>query len=99
MLENELIREAIGHMEKAAYTKEQLMAYDKFKIDSLTAAAMLNEAEEKGKKQGIEIGKEQGIEIGVIKTAVNFLNKGVPIETVCDATGLSKQQIEKLFLQ
>ena len=26
LLENELIREAVGHMEKAAYTKEQLMA-------------------------------------------------------------------------
>jgi len=105
LLENELIREAVRHMEKAAYTKEQLKAYDKFKIDSLTAAAMLNEAEKKGKEQGIELGKEQGIEIGKeqgekinqIKTIENGVKKGYAIEIIADITGLTTTEIIKII--
>ena len=105
LLENELIREAVRHMEKAAYTKEQLKAYDKFKIDSLTAAAMLNEAEKKGKEQGIELGKEQGIEIGKeqgekinqMKTIENGVKKGYAIEIIADITGLTTTEIIKII--
>ena len=35
LLEHEHIREAIGYVEKAAYTKAQLWTYDKWKIDTL----------------------------------------------------------------
>ena len=46
------------------------------------------EAEQKGLVNGLK----QGIE----KTATNFKNLGIDIETISKATGLSKEQIEKL---
>jgi len=72
-------------MEKAAYTKKQLMAYDKFKIDLLTEAAMLDEAEEKGEK------KNQ------MKTIENCVRKGFAIEIIADITGLSTTQVTKII--
>ena len=105
MLENELIREAVGYMERAGYTKEQLDAYYQWKIDSMTARGMLEEAEirgmEKGEAIGIEKGEAIGMEKGEVKKALiiakKLLNKGMSIEDVCDTTGLAKQQIEEVI--
>ena len=50
------------------------------------------EAEQKGLVNGLK----QGIEQNKIETATNFKNLGIDIETISKATGLSKEQIEKL---
>lgn len=41
---------------------------------------------------GEKIGKKRGI----IKTAKNMLDKGIDIETTCDVTGLSMNEIEDI---
>ena len=89
LLKHELIREAVGYMERAAYSKEQLQTYDKLKINMLTERGMIEDAME----EGIIKGKIEG----KIETAINLLKKGVSIEDVCDVTGLSKQQIAELI--
>ena len=50
------------------------------------------EAEQKGLVNGLK----QGIEQNKIETATNFKNLGIDIEIISKATGLSKEQIEKL---
>ena len=54
----------------------------------------------KGLKEGIEKGMEKGMERGSknksIEIAANFKNLGIDIETISKATGLSKEEIEKL---
>ena len=40
--------------------------------------------------------KQSGIEEGRTVTAANFKNLGIDIETISKATGLSKEEIEKL---
>jgi predicted transposase/invertase (TIGR01784 family) len=60
LLDNSFIREAIGYVEKAAYTKEELAWYDKWKIDLLTSASMLSNAEAIGLEKGEAIGLEKG---------------------------------------
>jgi len=92
LLENELTREAVGYTEISAYTKGQLFTYDKWKIDILTERAALDDALEEGLTKGIE----KGMEKGKIEVALKMRNKGIAIEEICDYTGLSKQQIEKL---
>jgi len=52
MLENEHIKEAVGYMEKAAYTKEQLDAYDRFKDAIMTERSAISDALEKGRAEG-----------------------------------------------
>jgi len=84
LLDNELTREAIGYMERAAYTKGQLDAYYKWKIDAMTERGILKDA----KKEGI---KEEKITI-----ALKMLQDGMAIENICKYTGLSRQEITKM---
>ena len=56
LLENELTREAVEYMKRAAYTKEELEVYDKCKIDIMTERSILNDA----KKEGLAEGKAEG---------------------------------------
>ena len=84
LLENELTREAVEYMEKAAYSKEQLATYDKWKIAAMTERSALKDAKIEGKIEG------------KIEVALNLLKEGVPIMVVSNATGLSIQQIEEL---
>ena len=39
---------------------------------------------------------EKGIEQGIKTTAVKFFEKGIPIELVCQVTGLSPEQIKQI---
>jgi predicted transposase/invertase (TIGR01784 family) len=83
LLDNELIREAVGYMEKAAYTKEQLETYDKWKIAAMTERSALKDAKIEGKIEE------------KIETALKMLADGMTVENVIKYTGLTKQQIEK----
>ena len=83
LLKNEHIREAVGYMERAAYTKEQLTAYDKWKVDLMTARSMLDDAETIGLEKGEAIGLEKGEAIGLEKGEAIGLEKG-------EAIGLEK---------
>jgi predicted transposase/invertase (TIGR01784 family) len=105
LLENDNTREAVGYMERAAYTKEQLFTYDKWKIDILTERSIIDDALRKGEAIGIEkgeaIGLEEGEAIGEQKKAVTValkaLEMGMSIEDASKLSGLSKEQIEELY--
>ena len=64
LLENELTREAIGYMERAAYTKEQLITYDEWKIAAMTGRGILKDAENKGLAEGLAKGEAEGLAKG-----------------------------------
>ena len=89
LLDNEYTREAVGYMAKAAYSKEQLEAYDKWKINVLTERGMIDDALEEGIMKGIIKGKIEGKQ----EIALSMLKDGMSVEIVCKYTGLSKQQI------
>ena len=87
LLKNELTREAIEYIARAAYSKEQLDEYDIRKIDAMTERSVLKDARKEGEiKRNIEI-------------ALKVLEMGMSIEEASHLTGLSKQQIEELVNQ
>ena len=55
---------------------------------------------DKGRKEGVEEGRKEGIEEGKhqkeIEIARNLKNQKYPIESIIKATGLTKEEIEKL---
>jgi predicted transposase YdaD len=67
----------------------------------------LKQGLEQGKKQGLKQGLEQGIKQGLeegkkqgelktkIETAKKLLKKGIDIEIISEATGLSKKELKK----
>ena len=79
-------------MEKAAYTKEQLEAYDKWKIAAMTERSALKDA----KKEGRIEGKIEGREEEKIEIATNLLKAGISIDIISNTTGLSIEQIKNL---
>jgi hypothetical protein len=48
------------------------------------------------KKEGVKIGEERGVRKEKIETAGRLLKRGVNIDIIADATGLSKKEIEEL---
>ena len=104
LLENKLTREAVGYMEKAAYTKEQLEAYDKWKIAAMTERSALKDAKREGLAEGRVEGRAEERAKGEVRLrereteiALNMLKNGVSIEIVSNSTGLSIQQIKEIL--
>ena len=54
------------------------------------------EGREEGLQAGIEKGREEGIEKRSREIAVNLLRINLPVQTICEATGLSAEEITKL---
>jgi predicted transposase/invertase (TIGR01784 family) len=92
LLDNDFTREAVEYMEKAAYSKGQLEAYDKWKIAAMTERSALKDAKREGKREGLEEGKKEE----KIATAKKALAMGMSMEDASTLTGLSEQQIEQL---
>ena len=85
------IREAIGYIREAAFSKEEKYAYDQNKIDVITARSMFITTEEAQAKGKIEGKIEEKLEI-----AKNLKNLGIPFEQISIATNLTKEEIEKI---
>jgi predicted transposase/invertase (TIGR01784 family) len=57
LMENELTCEAVGYMERAAYTKDQLAAYDKFRDAIMIERSIIGDATRKGEAIGLKKGE------------------------------------------
>jgi predicted transposase/invertase (TIGR01784 family) len=99
LLENELTHEAVDYMELAAFTKEQMEAYDNAKIGAMTEKAIMDDALEKGEAKGRAEGEAKGRAERNTEIARNLLAKGMSASDVSDVTGLPEQQIEDLIRQ
>jgi predicted transposase/invertase (TIGR01784 family) len=113
LLENELTCEAVGYMEKSAYTKDQLAAYDKWKIVAMTERSAINDALRKGKatgearglEKGKAIGEATGLEKGKVigeatgleKVTLNCKKANYSIDAIADITGLPVEQIIEIL--
>ena len=49
-----------------------------------------------GLQRGIEKGLEKGLKQGRKEIVTNMLHNGVSVQTICDCTGLSAEEITKL---
>ena len=97
LMENEYTREAVGYMEQAAYTKEQLDAYDKWKIDAMTERSILDDTLRKGRAEGREEGEAIGIEKERIQVTINGYNAGISIPTIAAITNLTVEQVTEIL--
>lgn len=51
---------------------------------------------EKGRKEGIEIGVTKGLKVGIHSVAKAMKEKGLPLLTIAEVTGLSEAEIKAL---
>jgi predicted transposase/invertase (TIGR01784 family) len=52
--------------------------------------------EKRGEERGEKRGEERGIAMKAIETAKNLLEMGIDVDMIAKATGLKKEQVEKL---
>jgi len=97
MLDNDELREAVSYVERGAYTKEQLEAYDKWKIDTLTARSMLSAAEAKGEARGEARGEAKGEANTHKKVIANAILAGYSLDVIATITGLTLEEVMKIM--
>jgi predicted transposase/invertase (TIGR01784 family) len=98
------LREAFEVANQMKWAKEELDAYDARGIYIQDERGRVEYAREEGKIEGIKIGEEKGIEKGIEKgkkakakeTAKKLLKMGIEIEKIAKATGLKREEIEKM---
>ena len=56
----------------------------------------LEYAKKKGREEGREEGLEKGLKQGRREIAVNLLRINLPIQTICEATGLTEEEVAGL---
>ena len=75
--------------------------YAKLKLSKneggINMCVVLQEAIERGKREGIEFGIREGIEREKREIASGMLRKNISIKDICELTGLSKQQVRALM--
>ena len=90
-LDDEDKKKYISNMQTARDTYNQLeYAKKKGREEGLQAGI------EKGREEGRMEGREEGIEKRSREIAVNLLRINLPVQTICEATGLSAEAITKL---
>ena len=85
LLENELTREAVSYAEKGAYTKGQLLTYDKYLDGIMIEVSSLSDA------------RDDGIEQAHKTSIANGLKAGYSIEIISTITGLTQEQVLKII--
>ena len=87
--------------EKRLYESRMKLKSDIVTIYESSFNKGIRQGIEKGLKEGIEKGIEKGIEEGSynakLETARNLIDMGLSREDVCKATGLSKEEIDKVI--
>ena len=83
----------------------QAWAREKFWMDQQIRDEREEAERKRAREEGIEIGEKKGIEIGekkgreegkkegIIQTAKAMIAKGIDIETICEITGLSPEDL------
>ncbi len=100
-LQERIFNKLFDTAEIAKFTQQQYLDYEeslKYYRDlqnSIDTSFM--EGKEEGIKEGEVKGIQKGIQKGIITVAINMLSAGKSVEEVSEMTGLSIQEIEKLW--
>ena len=92
LLDNPETSKALKAVEESAMSKNELLAYDDF-WDKLGAERLLLVD---SNRRSMEEGRAEGRAEGRVEIARNLLNMGMSIDDIAKATGLQRQEIERL---
>jgi len=93
LLDNEDIREAVGYVERGAYTKEQLETYYNWKIDYMTTRSMIDTALTEGRAKGRAEGEANNQK----KSIANGVRAGYSVDIISTISGLSIEEVMKII--
>lgn len=86
------IEEAVNLLKESSYTRAQLETYDRYWDSVSTEKTLIIDSYDDGIKEGIK----EGIKRGKLASALSLKKLGVAIEIIQEATGLTKEEIDKI---
>jgi len=89
LAENEQIRKAAELCEEAAFTPEELAAYEAY-WDLIRTEKTIREG-------ALAKGKAEGLAEGLRKVVINCHHTGLPVDTISNITGLTPEQITEIL--
>ena len=97
LIKNELTREAVGYLECAAYTIEQLDVYYQRKIEAMTERGLISDALEKGRAIGLEKREAERRSANREETVINCHKEGLSFDIISAVTSLPVEQIIEIL--
>lgn len=89
------IKKAVDILEVMSQSEKDRMNYEAREAQLRDISTGLEEAEERG----MEKGMEKGLEKGILIVAQNLVKSGLPIDTIIETTGLTREAIEEIQQQ
>lgn len=96
LMESPEIRKAVEQIEESAFSDAQLEGYDKFWDGVRVEKTLISDALKKGHAEGRAEGRAEGERLKQLEIARNLKKLGLNAEAICQATGLSPQEVEGL---
>ena len=96
LLENEHLFEAVGYMERGAYTKAELATYDKFRDAIMTELSVIDDAMVKGRAEGRAEGLAEGKVEEKLEIAKKLIATGMPLDQITAVTNLAMEELKTL---
>jgi predicted transposase/invertase (TIGR01784 family) len=90
-----ILGRAYEELNRFGWSEAELQDYDRADMKQSADRAILKGAEERGKNQGIEMGETKR----AIEIAMKMLAKKRPLEEISEFTGLSIEELKKIFSQ
>ena len=99
--ENKKIKKAIEIIDEMSMDEKEWELYESRRRAIMNYNTGMKNSKMQGIEEGIEIGRADGLAKGEIQakreTAKNLLDLGVEVDKIIKATGLSKEEIEKIL--
>ncbi len=99
-LQEEIFLKLFDTAEVAHLTRDEYMSYEASLKEYWDLTSSLSTSHDEGKEEGIEIGigigREEGKKEEKIEIAKNLKSMGLDIESIMQATGLDKSEVESL---
>lgn len=93
---NEEIKKALSILEIVSQDEKARMLYEAREAEIRDQITRIESARKEGIKEGMEKGIEKGMKKGMEELAVKLINKGIDIDVIIQASGLSREEIEAL---
>lgn len=90
------IKKAVTAIEESAFTPAQLLGYEKFWDIISVEKTLFGSGKREGLAEGLEKGMAEGEKRKQLEIARNLKTLGISIDTIRQATGLAREEIEGL---
>ncbi len=94
---NVYVGKAYSMLQNISMDKEKQLEYTARQKEILDYNQLMKEFSDAGRKEGEEIGKKIGERDNQYKTARKSIKAGLPVGLISEITGLTTEEIEKLY--